>query len=111
MILSLFLTSLTFAQVISKARDYEARIQTDSAITQTHLEESVHKVTPTGSKPKLPPRPPRCPTGARTESARSTCIWCGRAVHPLRRHCLASNAPAIVVANMGTSKRFAGRPL
>ena len=28
------LTSLTFAQVISKARDFEASIQTDSAITQ-----------------------------------------------------------------------------
>lgn len=32
------LTSLTFAQVISKARDFEASIQTDSAITQQHLE-------------------------------------------------------------------------
>ena len=81
------LTSLTFPQVISKARDFEASIQTGSAITQQHLEE---KVTPTGTKPTLP-RPPRRPTGPPTESARSTCIWCGRAAHPSRRHCPASN--------------------
>ena len=46
------LTSLTFAQVISKARDFEASIQTDSAITQQHLEEGAHKVTTPGTKLK-----------------------------------------------------------
>ena len=48
-------------------------------------------MTPAGSKPKLPPRLPRRPTCPPTEGARSTCIWCGRAVHPSRRHCPASN--------------------
>ena len=48
-------------------------------------------MTPAGSKPKLSPRPPRRPTGPPTEIARSICIWCGRAVHPSRRHCPASN--------------------
>ena len=48
------LTSLTFTQVISKARDFEASIQTDSAITQQHLEEAANKVTPIRNKPKWP---------------------------------------------------------
>ena len=39
------LTTLTFAQVISKARDYEASLNTESAITRQQLEESVHQVT------------------------------------------------------------------
>ena len=61
-------------------------------ITLQHLEESVHNVTPAGSKPKLPPRPSRRPTCPPTEGAPSTCIWCGRAVHPSRRHYPASNS-------------------
>lgn len=86
------LTSLTFAQAISKARDFEANIQTDSAITQQHLEEGAHKVTPTGDKPKLPFRPPRRPTHPASGNTHSnTCIWCGRASHPTRRECPASN--------------------
>ena len=40
------LTTLTFAQVISKARDFEASLKTESAITRQQLEESVHQVTP-----------------------------------------------------------------
>ena len=84
------LTSLTFAQVISKARDFEASIQTDSAITQQHLEEGAHKVTPSGIKPKLP-HPPRRSSGPPTEGPHSACIWCGRAAHSSRRHCPASN--------------------
>ena len=52
------LTSLTLAQVSSKARDFEASIQTNSAITQQHLKEGAQKVTPSGTKPKLL-RPPR----------------------------------------------------
>ena len=85
------LTSLTLAQVISKARDFEASIQTDSAITQQHLEEGAHKVTPTGIKAKPPSRPPRRPTGPPPESGRSSCLWCGRAAHSSRRQCPASN--------------------
>ena len=38
------LTTLTFAQVISKARDFEASLNTESAITRQQLEESVHQV-------------------------------------------------------------------
>lgn len=34
------LTTLTFAQVISKARDFEASLKTESAITRQQLEES-----------------------------------------------------------------------
>ena len=56
------LTSLTFAQVISKARDFEASIQTESAITQQHLEEAANKVSPTEDRPKELSRPPRRPT-------------------------------------------------
>ena len=48
------LTSLTLTEVISKARDFEASIQTDSAITQQHLEEAANKVTPIRNKPKWP---------------------------------------------------------
>ena len=55
------LTSPTFAQVISKARDFEASIQTDSAIAQQHLEEAANKVSPTEDRPKGPSRPPRRP--------------------------------------------------
>ena len=84
------LTPLTFAQVISKALDFETSIQTDSAITQQHLEEGAHKVTPSGTKPKLP-RLPRRSTGPPTEGPHSTCIWCGRAAHSSRRHCTTSN--------------------
>ena len=40
------LTTLTFAQVISKARDFEASLKTESAMTRQQLEESVHQVTP-----------------------------------------------------------------
>ena len=97
------LTSLTFAQVISKVRDCDTSIQMDSAITQWHLEDSTHDVTSAGSKPKLLPCLPWCMTGPPTESARSSCIWCGRTAHPM--------ASAMVVANVGTGNRFVGCPL
>ena len=90
------LTSLTFSQVISKARDFEASIQTDSAITQQHLEEAAHKVTPTGDKSKSklpfpPPRHPARPASGNTHSNTNTCIWCGHDSHATRRDCPASN--------------------
>ena len=40
------LTTQTFAQVVSKARDFEASLNTESAIARQQLEESVHQVTP-----------------------------------------------------------------
>ena len=90
------LTSLTFSQVISKARDFEASIQTDSAITQQHLEEAAHKVTPTGDKSKSrlpfpPPRRPAHPASGNTYSNTNACIWCGHGSHATRRDCPASN--------------------
>ena len=86
------LTSLTFAQVISKARDFEASIQTDSAITQQHLEEAANKVTPSGNKSKWPPRPPRrSPPPVSRNTHSKTCVWCGHASHATRRDCPASN--------------------
>ena len=86
------LTSLTFTQVISKARDFEASIQTDSAITQQHLEEAANKVTPTEDRPKGPSRPPRRPIPpAISQTNSKTCIWCGRTPHVTRRACPASN--------------------
>ena len=86
------LMSLTFAQVISKARDFEASIQTDSAITQQHLEEAANKVTPSGNKSKWPPRPPRrSPPPVSRSTHSKTCVWCGHASHATRRDCPASN--------------------
>ena len=86
------LTSLTFAQVISKARDFEASIQTDSAITQQHLEEAANKVSPTEDRPKGFSRPPRRPIPPAIGQTNSkTCIWCGHAPHTTRRACPALN--------------------
>ena len=48
------LSTLTFAQVISKARDFEAGLKTESAITKHHLEEAAHKVSPATERPKTP---------------------------------------------------------
>ena len=86
------LTSLTFAQVISKARDFEASIQTDSAITQQHLDEAAHKITSSGNKSKWPSHPTQRPTSPAPGNAQSNrCIWCGCAPHATRRDCRASN--------------------
>lgn len=86
------LATLTFTQVISKARDFEAGLKTESAITKHHLEEAAHKVSPAAERPKTPhysnrrvkDRPPG-------SSGSSTCPWCGRTPHPNRRDCPASN--------------------
>ena len=37
--------TLTFVQVISKARDFEAGLKTESAIAKYLLEEAAHRVT------------------------------------------------------------------
>ena len=44
------LATLTFTQVISKARDFEAGLKTESAITKHHLEEAAHKVSPAAER-------------------------------------------------------------
>ena len=48
------LATLTFSQVISKARDFEAGLKTESAITKHHLEEAAHKVSPAAERLKTP---------------------------------------------------------
>ena len=59
------------------ARDFEASIQTDSAVTQQHLEEAANKVTPSGKKSKWPSRPPRpSPPPVSRSTHSKTCVWC-----------------------------------
>ena len=70
------LSTLSFAQVIAKARDFEAGLKTESAITKHHLEKAAHKVTPAIDKSKPPhhssqrvKNQPPCPSSV------STCLW------------------------------------
>ena len=88
------LTTLTFAQLISKARDFEASLNTESAITKQQLEESVHQLTPgEDTAYKVTPnvarsKNPRCslkPQGA------LACFWCGRTPHAARHDCPTTN--------------------
>ena len=83
--------TLTFAQVISKARDFEAGLKTESAITRHQLEEAVHKITPTEDRDKRRSfsRKPRPQAGFKQSSS---CMWCGQAPHSTRRDCPAANA-------------------
>ena len=95
------LISLTFAQVTSKDPDFEASIQTDSALTQQHLEEATNKVTPAKNKPKWPHSP---------EIETTQTLVCGVDMHHMP---LAMTAPhqmtcAMAVANTGTGSKFAG---
>ena len=102
------LASLTFEQVINKARDFEAGLKTESAITKQQLEESVHQLTPsvlnkdtTDAAHKVTPnaiksRTPRRPfkqhgLPASQSPTSSTCLWCGRTPHAARRDCPAAN--------------------
>ena len=86
------LTSLTFAQVISKASDFEASTRADSAITQQPLDEVAHKITSNGNKSKWPSHPSGRSTPPASGNAQSNpCIWCGCAPHANRRDCPASN--------------------
>ena len=48
------LVMLTFTQVISKARDFEAGLKTESAINKHHLEEAAQKVSPAAERPRHP---------------------------------------------------------
>jgi len=101
------LTTLTFAQVISKARDFEASLKTKSAITRQQLEESIHQVTPaedtaykvtpdavkmSSVKSKTPRQSskPQGPSASQTHGALA-CFWCGRTPHAARHDCPAAN--------------------
>ena len=81
------LTTLTFAQLISKARDLEASLKTESAITRQQLEESVHQVTPgEDTAYKVTPDAVKSkPQGA------LVCFWCGHTPHAACRDCPAAN--------------------
>ena len=88
-------TLLTFAQVISKARDFADGLKTESAIIQYHLEEAANRVTPSTAKstrsrqPFRRPGPPASPTGS---AGPATCPWCARTPHSNRRDCPDANA-------------------
>ena len=88
------LTTLTFAQVISKARDIEASLKTESAITRQQLEESVHQVTPgEDTAYKVTPDAVKAKTPRRSSKPQGAlvCFWCGRTPHAARRDCPAAN--------------------
>ena len=81
----------TFSQVISKARDFEAGLNTESAITKHQLEEMVHKVASDVNKTSH--RSNRCQPHAQPGLLPSSpCQWCGMATHLARRDCPAANA-------------------
>lgn len=99
-------TTLSFAQVIAKARDFEDGLRTESAITQHHLEEAAHKVTPSSAKstrPRQPFRRPGQPTAQTSSAGPATCQWCGRAPHTNRVTVLPRMLPV-----MGVAKRVTG---
>ena len=85
------MSTLTFTQVISKARDFEAGLNTESAITKHQLEEMVHKVPSAGNKTphRLPRRQPHVQPSVISSSS---CQWRGKATHSARRDCPAANA-------------------
>ena len=77
--------TLTFAQVIAKARDFEDGFKTESSFAQHHLEEAVNKI----SSNKIP----QAQTSQKTPKASSTpFLWCGKPSHRSRRECPAKNA-------------------
>ena len=89
------ISALTFAQVISKARDFEDGLKTESAIAQHHLEEAVHKVTPSATKsPRFrhPLQRQGSPAPLTGKDSSTTCPWCARTPHSNRRDCPATNA-------------------
>lgn len=88
------LTTLTFAQVVSKARDFEASLNTESAITRQQLEESVHQVTPgedTAYKVTSNEVKSKSPRRSSKPQGALACLWCGRTPHAARRGCPAAN--------------------
>ena len=101
------LATLTFTQVISKARDFEAGLKTESAINKHHLEEAAHKVSPAAERPKTPhysnrrvkDRPPG-PSGS------STCPWCGRTPTLIAGTALPPTTLVMAVGNRVIGSKF-----
>lgn len=77
-------STLTFAQIIAKARDFEDGLKTESAISQHHLEEAVNKISLV--KPTNQHQP-----GNRTAASSTPCRWCGRSPHASRNACPTKN--------------------
>ena len=105
-------TALSFAQVISKARDFEDQLRTESAITQHQLEEAAHKVIPSMAKSTRSCqqfRRPGHPTSPTSSASPATHQWCGRIPHTNRRDCPAANAPAMGAAKRGTGTKCASQ--
>ena len=88
------LTTLTFAQVISKTHNFEASLKTESAITRTQLEESVHQITPsedTAYKVTLDAIKSKTPRRSSKPQGALACFWCGRTPRAACRDCPAAN--------------------
>ena len=64
-------STLTFAQITAKARDFEDGLKTESAISQHHLAEVVNKISlvkPTNQHQ----------AGNHASASSTPCRWCGR---------------------------------
>ena len=87
------LTTLTFMQVISKARDFEASLKTKSAINRQQLEESVYQVTPGDAAYKVTPNVVKSKTPWSSSKPQGTlaCFCCDCTPHAARRDCPAAN--------------------
>lgn len=106
------LSTLSFTQVISKARDFEAWLKTETAITKHRLKEAAHKITPAIDKSKTPPLlSRRVKDRSHWPSSTSTCLWCGHTPHANRRDCPASNDSCHACGKRGQGNKYAGPPL
>ena len=73
---------LAFTQVISKACNFKAALKTESAITNHHLEETAHRVTPPMDHPKTPHHlNQRTKDQSPGPKSAQPCLWCGYAPH------------------------------
>ena len=77
-------STLTFAQITAKARDFEDGLKTESAISQHHLAEVVNKISLV--KPTNQHQP-----GNHASASSTPCRWCGRSPHASRSACPAKN--------------------
>ena len=77
-------STLTFAQIIAKARDFGDGLKTETAISQHYLEESVNKIS--FVKPTNKHQP-----GNRADTSSTPCRWCGHSPHTSRNACPAKN--------------------
>ena len=85
------LSTLTFSQVISKARDLEGGINMEFAIINHQLEEMVHKIASyvNETSHRSNQHQPHAQPGLLPPS---TCQWCGKATHSAGQDCPAANA-------------------